>query len=77
MNQKLVYLPSLKHKEGSTAAWPLMNIVYSELESCGIVLHSTPMRIVTSYYASAHDEFLTCFRTLMSTLSRIMDDINE
>ena len=77
MNQKLVYLPCLKHKEGSPTAWPALHISYSELESCGILLHSTPLRIVTAYYASAHAEFPTCLRTLTSQLSRIVDDSDK
>ena len=77
MNQKLAFLPCLRHKEGAPSAWPALNTPFSELESCGIVLYSTPLRIVTAWYASGHNEFPTDLKALMYQLSRIVDDTAE
>ena len=77
MNKKLAYLPCLKHKEGAPSDWPALNTPFSELESCGIVLYSTPLRVVTAWYASGHNEFPTDLKTLMYQLSRIVDDTEE
>ncbi len=63
MNETLPCLPCLKHKEGAPTAIFTMNIKYTEIELCIIVLNAVNLTVSTAYYAAVHNEFPTDITT--------------
>ena len=59
MNDSLLYLPFLKHKEGAPTAMSVMNTEYTEIELCTIVLNAVNLTVSTALYAAVKNEFPT------------------
>ena len=62
-------LPCLKHKEGAPAAMFGMNIKYTEIELCTIVLNAVNLTVLTAYYAAVQNEFPTDITRLTAQLT--------
>jgi hypothetical protein len=77
LNDALPYLPCLKHKEGAPAEMAAMNVKYTEVELCTIVLHAVNLRTSTAYYASVQNEFPTDLTRLTQQLTRVCDQNKE
>ena len=77
MNKALPYLPCLKHKEGAPAAMAALNVKYTEIELCIIVLNAVNLTVSTAYYASVQNEFPTDITRLTSQLTRVCDQNKE
>ena len=69
MNEALPYLPCLKHKEGAPAAMSSMNIKYTDIELCTIVLNAVNLTVSTAYYAAVQNEFPTDITRLTAQLT--------
>ena len=48
-NEIVKYLPCMKHVESSPAAWPTMNVPFSEIELCIHVIAALPMNLAVVY----------------------------
>ena len=77
MNEALPYLPCLKHKEGAPATMSAMNIKYTEIELCSIVLNAVHLTVSTAYYAAVQNEFPTDITRLTAQLTRVCDQNKE
>ena len=77
MNECLPYLPCLKHKEGSPTEMTAMNVKYTEIELCTIVLNAVNLRTSTAYFASVQNEFPTDLTKLTQQLTRVCDQNKE
>jgi hypothetical protein len=77
LNDALPYLPCLKHKEGAPTEMTAMNVKYTEVELCTIVLHAVNLRTSTAYYASVQNEFPTDLTRLTQQLTRVCDQNKE
>ena len=77
MNKALHYLPCLKHKEGSRPAMTAINVKYSYIELCTIVLNAVNARVSTAVYALVQSEFPTNISKLTQQLTRVCDQNKE
>jgi hypothetical protein len=77
INDALPYLPCLKHKEGAPNEMTAMNVKYTEIELCSIVLNAVNLRTSTAYYASVQNEFPTDITRLTLQLTRVCDQNKE
>ena len=54
------YLPCLKHKAGSPAGWPVMNVPFSEIKLCTHVVNALPSNLLVAYWANKGTNFPVC-----------------
>ena len=77
MNKALPYLPCLKHKEGAPAAMSALNVKYTEIELCTIVLNAVNLTVPTAYYAAVQNEFPTDITRLTAQFTRVCNQNKE
>ena len=68
-NEALPYLPCLKYKEEAPAAMAALNVKYTEIELCTIVLNAVNLTVSTAYYAAVQNEFPTDITRLTAQLT--------
>ena len=78
MINALLYLPCLKHKEGSPTVMTVRNVKYTEIERCTIVLNAVSnLRTSTTFYASVQDKFPTDIIKLTLQLNIVCNQDKE
>ena len=73
MNNMLLYLPSLKHQEGSPEIIPKVQ-KFNSFELCTIILGAVPQKAQRMYYALHPEEFTCDVDQLRKQLEKIRDD---
>ena len=77
LNNALALLPCLKHKEGAPTVMSAMNVKYTEIKICIIVLNAVNLNMLTAFYAAVQNEFPTDITKLTLQLTRVCNQNKE